>query len=180
MNNAVSIWSVPRIKLSSLLLFMLISVAAGTGLPWLVHALGGAALGQALLPVFFVALLTGALFGWEMGLASGLAIPLASHAVSGMPVPAVLGPMLLEASLAGFFPGLFHHKFRMKLLPSVLVTLLLTRLLSGALFALGRGDIALMPESLVRTWPGLVLQVLLLPPLASWLEKKILDRPPLD
>lgn len=176
MSHTLSLWSVPRMRVSALFLVMLCSVAAGVGLPWIIHTLGGVSLGQTLLPMLFVVLFTAALFGWEMGLVSGAVIPLTSHFLSGMPVSALLGPVILESSVAGLFMGVFHSKLRIRLFPSVVTALILSKLLLVLWVAAEGGGINRSIAMIVRGWPGMLLQIVLMPLLASFLIRVFRNR----
>ena len=149
-------------------------------LPAAFHAL---ALGAALSPMHIPVLLCGMLCGGWYGLFCGLAGPVLSCALSGMPSPAQLISMVPELCVYGLVSGLILQYLRtgkamLDRYAALLAAMLLGRIAGGvasALVYLGAGQgysVAIWAGSyLAGTLPGAVVQLILLPALALVLEK---------
>ncbi|MDR0734866.1 MAG: ECF transporter S component [Elusimicrobiota bacterium] len=77
----------------------------------------------ALVPMHWPVLLAGLVYGWRSGLMLGLAAPLISFLISGMPAGVMLPVMLCELSAYGFFAGICREKLRFNFFPSVVCAL---------------------------------------------------------
>ena len=77
------------------LVFVLLDVLV----PWVFHQFHLA--GPTFLPMHIFVLIAGLVFGWRAGLIVGLLTPLASYAVSGMPVLRILPQIAVELSAYG-------------------------------------------------------------------------------
>ncbi len=90
---------------------ILVAIAASVILPQIFHAIGvvsgtGATLGSALLPMHIPVILAGFIGGPAVGLIAGLLSPLASFAISSMPVVTILPFMVIELGIYGFTAGI--------------------------------------------------------------------------
>ncbi|NLW55220.1 MAG: ECF transporter S component [Firmicutes bacterium] len=132
-------------------------------------------------PMHIPVLLCGLICGWSFGLLCGLAGPLLSSLITGMPPMAYLPSMLVELATYGLICGLMINLVRTKklytdLYISLVVALLAGRIVAGVaralIFAAGRYSLAAWTTSyFVMTWPGLVIQLALVPAIVAALMK---------
>ena len=166
----------PRIlKFSDLRLYTYVSlfVVLDVAIPWLCHIIHPLA-GPMFLPMFFFVLLAGILFGWRAGVLVGLLTPLVSYGISGMPLPQVLPRIITEAAFYGLAAGLLRGHFKLGVLASLIGAIIIGRLAALAEMALilGGSHSAIMAWQAAKLgWPGIALQLLLLPLILLLLEK---------
>ena len=155
-----------------------IFVALDVAVPWLCHVIHPMA-GPTLLPMFFFVLLAGLLFGWRAGVLVGIITPLLSHAMTGMPVIAVLPRVLIEGTVYGLVAGLLYHNGGFRALWATVGAIVLGRLATIALlFALSTGSIngaAEVWRALQIGWPGIIAQIVLIPCIALVAERLMGD-----
>lgn len=144
------------------------------------HALG---LGMAFSPMHLPVLLCGLLCGWPYGAFCGLAGPVISFLLSGMPGAPQLVHMVPELMVYGLVTGLLFTRLRTgrlyaDLYLSLLPAMALGRVVGGgcqALFYLSSAreySLALWAGSyLVGTAPGALMQLIVLPTLVVMLTK---------
>ena len=149
-------------------------------LPLAFHAVG---LGAALSPLHIPVFLCGLLCGWPYGLFCGIAGPLISSLLGGMPAAVQLIYMIPELAVYGFAAGLLFAKIRSgKLLPDLYLALipamLLGRIIGGAAHAIFYAStarsysLALWASGyLLGTLPGAILHLILVPLLAFALSR---------
>lgn len=155
-----------------------VCIALCVVLPMAFHAVPNA--GQIFLPMHIPVLLAGLCCGWPFGLLAGVAGPLLSSLFTGMPPLAYLPSMLCELALYGLLSGAFSSRLRsgrlvVDLYLSLVAAMLLGRvaagLLQAALFSAGNYSLAIWAAAyFVQGLPGIVIQLLLLPPLVMALE----------
>ena len=142
-------------------------VAAAQALPWLVHLLHLP--GPVLLPMPFAAILAGIALGPWPGLFNGLAAPLVSFLLTGLPPVPLIPVMVVEVAAYGGVAGYLAHRTAWRGGPILLGALVAGR--AAALAALAvRGMIlgfapAAVPyvlNGLLAGWPGIAFQLLLL------------------
>ncbi|MBW2544929.1 MAG: ECF transporter S component [Deltaproteobacteria bacterium] len=166
----------PRIlKFSDLRLYTYVGmfVALDVAIPWLCHIIHPLA-GPMFLPMFFFVLLAGILFGWRAGVLVGLLTPLVSYGISGMPLPQVLPRIITEAAFYGLAAGLLRGHFKLGVLASLIGAIIIGRLAAFAQMALilGGSHSAIMGWQAAKLgWPGIALQLILLPFILLLLEK---------
>lgn len=160
-------------------------IALGLVLPVCFHLLGA---GQAFLPMHLPVLLCGFAFGWQYGAVCGLAAPILSSVVTGMPpIFPTAAAMMFELCAYGALTGLFYRKLRWNVYPALVCAMLGGRAVSGAANAAFMnmadkpyGFAAFLSGAFVQALPGIVIQLVLLPVLVLALGKaKILARPSL-
>lgn len=149
-------------------------------LPLMFHALG---LGSVFSPMHIPVLLCGLICGGGYGLFCGIAGPVLSSVLSGMPTATQLIYFVPELMLYGFVTGLVmqlvHTK---KLLPDIFLALLTAMLIgrigggiAQALFYLGSDQAftvaAIAAGYFVRTLPGIVCHLIVIPLLVTTLMK---------
>lgn len=148
-------------------------------LPMAFHSIPNA--GGIYLPMHIPVLLCGLICGAPFGLLCGLAGPLLSSLLTGMPAAPMLPGMLVELAAYGLLTGLMMRLIRTRFLGldlylSLITALLGGRLLSGVCKALlfARGSYSLrawVTGSFILSWPGLVIQLILIPALYLALER---------
>lgn len=142
-------------------------VAAAQALPWLVHLLHLP--GPVLLPMHFAAILAGLALGPTPGLLNGLAAPVVSLLLTGLP-PAVLVPvMTVEVATYGAVAGWLAHRTAWRGAWIVLATLGAGRVaalaalgVSGAILGFGPAAVPHVLKGMVLGWPGIAFQLLVL------------------
>jgi len=162
-----------QVKNVSLIAFSAVFVAISVALPWLAHQFNLA--GPTFLPMHIFVLTAGLLLGWRAGLVVGLLTPLVSYATSGMPVLPVLPQITVEVMLYGLAAGFCREKLKLNLYVSLLAAMLVGRLgLLLAVWLLGTGPVGPV-EAVWRAvslgWPGIAIQLALVPLAAVWLKK---------
>ncbi|MDO9515327.1 MAG: ECF transporter S component [Syntrophales bacterium] len=163
------------LEFSDLRLYVYVSlfVALDVSVPWLCHIIHPLA-GPTFLPLFFFVLLAGILFGWRAGILVGMLTPLMSYALSGMPLPQALLRIITEAAVYGLAVGLLRGYFRFGMIASLVGAIIVGRLASFTLMALTLNfshSANLAWQAAKTGWPGIVLQLLLLPLIVVLLER---------
>jgi hypothetical protein len=151
-------------------------LTAALVLPVFFHALG---LGSAFMPMFYPLALAGFLVAPPLAMITGLAAPLVSAMLTGM--PPLYPPMAFIMMAEGFlFTGLPHWLQKLLRLPvwlTLLIILLLDRLLLYFLM-LGMSSLLRLPgwflgwASILHGMPGLVLMLVVLP----WFIPRLQER----
>lgn len=157
-----------------------VCVALCCVLPMAFHSVG---LGTAFSPLHIPVLLCGLVCGGGWGLLCGLAGPLLSSVVTGMPGPAMLPTMVPELVAYGLVAGLLMRFVRtgkagVDLYVSLAGAMVLGRVVGGLakmLFYMGTGEAftwAIWVSSyFVGTLPGIVCHLVLIPLLVLTLKK---------
>ena len=165
--------------------FTLLSVAV----PWAFHQFHLAA--PTFLPMHIFIFVAGLLFGWRAGLSVGFLTPLASYAVSGMPLLPLLPQIVVELSAYGLVAGILRERFNLRVLWSLLgamiagrlallLVVLVIELIAGEVYS----PLGLEASPFLAVWsvikqgvPGIVIQLALLPG-AIWLLGKLATKTP--
>lgn len=149
-------------------------------LPLAFHALG---LGSVFSPMHIPVLLCGMVCGWGYGLFCGIAGPVLSSVLSGMPSAVGLITMVPELAVYGIVSGMMMKlvrtgKLSADLYLSLVAAMLLGRIAGGiasALFYMGTGrafSVALWAASyLAGTLPGMLVHLIFVPLLVFMLMK---------
>ncbi|MCL1906064.1 MAG: ECF transporter S component [Clostridiales bacterium] len=159
-------------------------IASGLLLPSFFHFVGA---GAAFLPLHLPVLVCGLVCGWQWGLLAGLTLPLLSSLTTGMPpLYPVACAMTFELAAYGFFTGWLLPRFsarRAGFYTSLIAAMLGGRLVSGAaqvvLFGLAGlpfGWRIFVVGAFVTALPGILLQLLLVPPLAMAINRLLAYR----
>ncbi len=157
--------------------FVAIFVALAVAIPWLFHMVHPMA-GPTFLPMFFFILLAGILFGWRAGILVGMLTPLVSYSICGMPVIAILPRILIEGTIYGLVAGLLYEKLGRRVLWATIGAIILGRVATIlAMFIIYSGA-AINPMAMAWNaakvgWPGIAVQIILLPLIAIFLERTI-------
>ncbi len=150
-----------------------LAVAVSVALPQVCHLLGaqlgvGTSLGEMLLPMHLPVMLAGLLWGPWVGATVGLFSPLASFALTGMPLPAMLPFMTIELLAYGLCAGLLS-RHSMPTVCKVLLAQVAGRALRAVALLVAVGmEWTRLPVSLIWTSitvgvAGIALQLILLP-----------------
>ena len=167
--------AIARLALSAMFL------AIGLVLPFLTGQIPE--IGSMLLPLHLPALVCGFVCGWQWGLAVGFVLPLLRSMLFGMPpmLPTALC-MAFELAAYGAVAGLAYEKLagrRARVYASLLTAMLVGRAVWGVVsfavygllmessFALA----AFWTGAFVNAWPGIVLQIILVPLIVMALER---------
>lgn len=160
--------------------FVLLSVAV----PLVFHQFHLA--GPTYLPMHIFVLVAGLLFGWRAGLIVGFFTPLASYAVSGMPMLPVLPQIIIELSIYGLTAGILREKFNLRLIWSLLgamvagrlalcLVVLVIYLIAGKVYGplgLEANPFLVVWSVIKQGWPGIVIQLASIPAVI-WLVGKL-------
>jgi thiamine transporter ThiT len=159
--------------------FVLLSVLA----PWAFHQFHLA--GATYLPMHIFVLIAGLAFGWQAGLIVGLLSPIASYAISGMPVSWILPQLVVELSAYGLLAGALRQKFSLRVIWSLLgaliggrlallVAVLVIYLVSGQIHSplgLETNPFFTVWSAIKQGWPGILMQLALIP-VVFWMMGK--------
>lgn len=147
--------------------------------PLLFHGVQNA--GRVFLPMHLPVFLCGLICGWQYGLLCGLAGPALSSLLTSMPPAAMLPSMMLELAVYGCVSGLMMRFIRTKntyadLYISLIAALLCGRVVAGLLQALifSKGAYSMtawVSGYVVTSWPGTLIQLVLLPSVVFALMK---------
>lgn len=147
--------------------------------PLLFHGVQNA--GRVFLPMHLPVFLCGLLCGWPYGLLCGVAGPALSSVLTQMPSVAMLPSMMLELAVYGAVAGLMMQLVHTKntyadLYISQITALVCGRVIAGLaqalIFARGTYSItAWVSGYVVTSWPGTLIQLVLLPSVVFALMK---------
>lgn len=156
-----------------------VCIALCVVLPQAFHAIPNA--GSIYCPMHIPVLLCGLICGWQYGLLCGIAGPLVSALITGMPPAAVLPGMLVECAAYGALTGLMMQLVHTKkvypdLYVSLLVAMLGGRIISGIakalIFSAGSYSMtAWVTGSFVTSLPGIIVHLVLIPSIVYALMK---------
>ena len=169
-------------KIKTKTVAVMVAVAAAVLLPQLAHMLGaalgaGSSVGEMFLPMHLPVLFIGALLGPWAGFATGVLSPLASHMLTGMPVSVMLPFLMIELSVYGLTAGWMKNKLCKPI----------ARVLAAQIAGRGARSLAMVfafylfgsSLPLQASWTyitagvwGIVIQLLVLPVLLAFVEKK--------
>ena len=158
-------------------------IAIGVILPPILHAVN---LGSVVSPMHFPILLCGLLLGWKYGLIVGVITPLLASLLWGNP-PIVPIAIIMSVELAayGFFSGFLYHKVKLfknlygNLYFSLITAMVIGRIIYASFYSLliafgveGPALMGLITSLFVVGFPGIILQVLIVPPIVLIIENK--------
>lgn len=156
-----------------------VCIALCVVLPQAFHAIPNA--GSIYCPMHIPVLLCGLICGWQYALLCGIAGPLVSALITGMPPAAVLPGMLVECAAYGALTGLMMQLVHTKkvypdLYISLLVAMLGGRIISGIakalIFSAGSYSMtAWVTGSFVTSLPGIIVHLVLIPSIVYALMK---------
>lgn len=145
-------------------------LAVGLLLPLVFHSLFGAAGGKTFLPMHYAVLLGGLLLGPAAGTLLGIATPVLSTLMTGMPAVAILPPMVVELAVYGLVAGIARRYWRLAPLWALLLAMVAGRValglavaVVGPLIGLKVAAVAYVWGSIVTGLPGIAVQVVVIP-----------------
>ena len=154
-------------------------VALCVVLPIAFHMIPGG--GSLFSPMHIPVLLCGLVCGWPYGILCGAVGPLLSSLLTSMPLMAYLPGMMVELVAYGFVAGVLMKivhtgQLHKDVYISLIVAMLAGRVVAGfaqaLIFRVGDYGISLWLGSyFVGTWPGLIVQLILIPVIIFALEK---------
>ena len=154
-------------------------IALGVVLPQAFHAIPNA--GSVFLPMHIPVLMSGFVAGPLFGLICGVATPLLSHLIFGMPPAPVLPGMLCELAVYGLMTGLLSRLIKIKNVTAKTYIVLILAMLAGRLtygvlnalvFKAGSYSMqAWTSAAFITALPGIVIQLILIPVLIVRLKK---------
>ena len=140
-------------------------------LPQVFHAIPEA--GSIYCPMHIPVLLCGLITGWSYGLLCGLAGPLLSSLITGMPPVAMLPAMMIECAAYGALTGVMMQLVHTKkiyadLYISLIVAMLGGRVIAGLakafIFSAGQYTMAAwVTGSFVKSLPGIIVHLAVIP-----------------
>jgi len=140
--------------------------------PWLLHQFNLA--GPKFLPMHFFVIIAGFLFGWRTGLIVGIFSPLMSYSITHLPPIGILPETMLELAVYGFAIGFLREK-KFSIWTALFLTMVLGRL-ARLLFVFTLG-LQTDPSAYFKTsWPGIALQLALIPLIIYLLQKFIFEK----
>ena len=142
------------------------------------HAFG---LGPIMLPMHIPVLFCGLICGMTLGAICGILSPLLSGAITGMPpiYPTAVS-MMFELCFYGFCAGLFMLLFRSDKIVFIYISLLMAMIIGrvaaffvqGAMLGFQNNALkAYIDANFIGSIPGIITQVILIPPLCKFLFK---------
>ena len=144
-----------------------VSIALCVVLPMAFHAVPNA--GSIYLPMHLPVLVCGLVCGWPFGLLCGLAGPLVSSMLTGMPPAAFLPMMMIELSVYGLMIGLLSRFIRTgvflvdvyaALIPAMLIGRVVAGLARAFVFAPGKMTMTIwLSGYFVTALPGIIIRL---------------------
>lgn len=155
-------------------------VALGIVVPIAFHSIGA---GPVFLPMHIPVLLAGFITGPAIGGFVGAVTPILSSLLTGMPplMPPKAQMMVAELVVYGLLSGFAYRTRRLHVILSLIIAMFGGRIVYGILAAyilplFGFGPVPVLypiTAGLVASLPGIVIQLLLIPPIVWLLEKQL-------
>ncbi len=165
------------------LTFSAVMLALALLLPFL--TVNNMELGNMLSPMHLPIMLCGLVCGWKYGFVVGATAPFLRMFIIGMPPMFKAVPMAFELAVYGLLCGILWGLFKKKFY-GIYVSLIVAMIMGRVVHALVKFTLvklavfdklhsfalsAYMTESVLQAWPGILLQLLLLPALVFALQK---------
>ena len=158
-------------------------IALGVILPIVFHFAG--AMGSVFLPMHIPVLIAGLLLGGKEGLIVGIVAPILSSFFTGMPpVIPMLPLMIIELALYGAISGYLYRARKISLAGSLLGAMIIGRLgtvtalfLMVQLVHINIPPLAYLIGGITTGFPGILMQLILIPLLVKRLESSRLKIP---
>jgi niacin transporter len=155
----------PALKADAIVVQAVLLLTAAFVLPSLAHLTGLPV--RWLLPMHWPVILAGLCYGWRSGALIGIAAPLVSFGIAGMPPAAVVPAMTMELAAYGFIAGFARQSFGLSARISALVSLIGGRVvfLAAALLIgwISTSFGSYLAAAMAPGLPAALLQLLLLP-----------------
>ena len=153
-------------------IFSVFFVSSAVFFPWLAHQFHIA--GPTFLPMHFFVMIAGFLFGWRTGLLVGVVSPLMSFSITHMPPAAILAETTLELGVYGFVVGILRER-GFNIWRALILSMILGRI-ARLIFVLSFGLKTNLLDYFKMSWPGIILQILLIPLIIALLERYVFER----
>lgn len=143
-------------------IFSAVFTAAAVFIPWLLHQFKLA--GPQFLPMHFFIFIAGFLFGWRTGLVTALSSILISYSLTHMPPMVILPQVIIEIAVYGLAIGILRERnfnIWISLIGAMILGKLARFVMAGSL-----GFVAM-------SWPGIVLQLALIPVIVYLIQWKM-------
>jgi niacin transporter len=154
-------------------------LAAGVIFPFIFHQFGIA--GRIFLPMHIPVFMAGLILGPWAGLLVGALSPGLSAVMTGMPTAALAIPMTPELAAYGLISGLLFRGTRTSLYVSLLGAMIVGRIiwipmavLIAPLLGFEGRTLTVVLAAMALGWPGIVLQLLFVPPIVLKLRRAFL------
>ncbi|MDI6778119.1 MAG: hypothetical protein QMD77_02915 [Patescibacteria group bacterium] len=154
------------------IVFSAVFTAMAVYAPMLVHYLGGVNAGRKFLPMPFFVLLAGLALGWRAGLVAGLASPIISYMLSGMPMLPILPIIIVQLCAFGFFTGILKEKHNVFVSLAGAIILGFLSMGLAVLFFSKMNAVVFVASAVRDGWFGILAQITLIPLLAKILALK--------
>lgn len=152
-------------------------LALGVILPQLFHFLPIPEAGRIMLPMHIPAILAGYFLGSKPGMLVGFLSPVLSSLMFGMPAVLIMPIMAVELLVYGLAAGILGKKIKNTYLSLILV-MISGRIASGLMYVIfinilgiTKLNMAMFIGSLSTGLPGIVLQLVVIPPMIMLLRK---------
>lgn len=150
-----------------------VCIALGLLLPIIFHA--AEIMGYIFLPMHIPVLIAGLLLGVQSGFITGIAAPVLSSALTGMPpVMPNLPVMMVELAAYGTVSGYLYHQKKVSLLLSLIFAMLAGRVIAGFAVAIMAQFVHIEMKPTVYLYgyfvvglPGMVIQLVMIPALVK-------------
>ena len=151
--------------------------ALGVLLPLVFHVFGQDA-GRLFLPMHLPTLMSGLMLGPFLGCIVGILTPILSYLLMGMPPIPMLFFMIAELAVYGMACGFFLKKLKFNIYLSLIFSMVLGRIALGIAvlfavmaFSFGAQPVPYVIGAVVTGIPGIIAQIVILPPLYAVLRK---------
>ncbi len=153
-------------------IFTAVFTASAVFFPWLAHQFHVA--GPVFVPMHFFVIIAGLLFGWRAGMVVGAVSPLLSYGITHLPPMVILPEIMLELAVYGFSAGILREK-NFNIFTAIFGAMFLGRL-ARLLMVSGLGFKTNPMKSFEMSWPGVVLQIVLIPIIIYLLQKFVFNK----
>ncbi len=153
-------------------IFTAVFTASAVFFPWLAHQFHVA--GPVFVPMHFFVIIAGLLFGWRAGMVVGAVSPLLSYGITHLPSMVILPEIMLELAVYGFSAGILREK-NFNIFTAIFGAMFLGRL-ARLLMVSGLGFKTNPMKSFEMSWPGVVLQIVLIPIIIYLLQKFVFNK----
>lgn len=153
-------------------IFSSVFVSLAIFIPWLGHQFH--LVGPKFLLMHLFVLIAGFLFGWRTGFTVGFLSPLISYSVSHLPPISILPEITLELTIYGAVIGILRGK-NINIIPALLTSMVLGRL-GRVIFVLIFGLKTNPFGYFQMSWPGMLLQLALIPPIIFLLQRHTFNK----
>jgi hypothetical protein len=151
--------------------------ALGVAVPILFHMVG---MGMVFLPMHLPVLICGLYVSVPVAFAVGVVTPLISSALTGMPPFIPIGVLMaLELGVLSGSASVFHRKLKLPVILSIILAMTAARLVGGLerviiapSMGLQQSFVAYLAASVIESWPGIALQIVIAPIAARVLKTK--------